>query len=246
MAGNGVRRKVSEFSTSTSSSPGRSAQRRSPPRVVQVARPPRPSGLDERGDTREVVLLDAQVQVPPRLVDEACEPLGQWLARRATEDLVEQVTVGEGVLGDTGAGRMDRSGVRQEVHERLAVVVPEVLGLGRERRETRLVGEQVPHRGGALARAGELGPDGGHRLVEADGTLAHGVEERQRGEGLGDREGHHQRVGGPRRGPVAQSRPSGRTRRPRRGRLRPRRRVPARRRPAGRARRTGGCSRPPP
>ena len=130
--------------------------------------------------------------------------VGERLAGGPAQDFVEQVAVGQGVLGDASTGRMDRGSLREQVHERLAVVVPDLQASSGNTGSTGLVGEQVPHRRGLLAGSGRTRAR--QRQPAGPGPTApsaHGVEERQRGKGLGDREGHHQGVRGPRRGPVS-------------------------------------------
>ena len=122
------------------------------------------------------MLFHAQVQVPPGLVDDARETLSQRFPGRAAEDLVQQVAVGQGVLGNPDTGSVDRDGVGEQVHECFTVVERDVERLQGERREAGLVREQVAHRRRVLAGASELGPDGGDLLVEGDRALADRVQ----------------------------------------------------------------------
>jgi hypothetical protein len=131
------------------------------------------------------------------------EPVRELLAGRGADQLVAQVAVGQGVLGAGGAGLVQRGRAGQQRHERLAVVVRHVVGALRERRQPGLVGEHVPHGGGALPVRGVRGPEVGDRLVEGEGSLGDRGEHGEGRERLGHRVGHHQGVGRPRARAVA-------------------------------------------
>jgi len=82
-------------------------------------------------------------------VDEAVGPVEVVVEGRHRErngpaqGLVEQVAIGQRVLGDSRAGGMHRRGGCEEVHQCFPVVEGDPARLVWERREPRLVGQQV-------------------------------------------------------------------------------------------------------
>ncbi|KRE52638.1 hypothetical protein ASG70_14800 [Phycicoccus sp. Soil748] len=118
-------------------------ERRPPPGVREVRSCPVVSGFHQTGDPSEVGLLESQVQVPPGGPGDAREPLRQRHAGGPTQHLVEEVAVGEGVLGDSRARCVDGRSAGQQLHERVPVVVLEARRLLREGRQSGLVREQL-------------------------------------------------------------------------------------------------------
>ena len=202
MAGNDVVRHRSEPRTAGSSSPTGLVMAGPQQRVVGVAA--RPAGLhrDRVGHPAEVSSGDAEVQVPAVPGGDAGEPVGEVLPGGEPDQLVAEVAVGQRVLGAGGPGFVDRRRVGEELDQRVAVVEGDVRGRLGERGQPGLVREDVPDRRRLLAVGGVRRPQVGDGLVEAQGSLGHRGQHGQRGERLGARVGHRQRVGGPGPGAV--------------------------------------------
>ena len=130
------------------------------------------------------------------------EPVGEVVAGGPADEGVAEVAVGEGVLGDGGAGLERRGRLGEQRRQTGEVVEREVGGGIREHGQAGRVVEDLPDGGGALAVRGVLGPDVGHRLVQHEPPVGDHVEDGQGCEGLRDRVGHDEGVGRPRHAAV--------------------------------------------
>ena len=106
------------------------------------------------------------MQIPTGPGRDACEPLDKWFTGGSAQHFVEQVTVGQGVLGDSVTWRMNWSSGCQKVNEALTVAVSTRAASSGKAGSPGLVREQVPHSRGVLAGSSELGPHRGDRLLQ--------------------------------------------------------------------------------
>ena len=201
MAGNDVVRQRSEPRTAGSSRPGRPGHGRPPARVVGVARRPARLHRDRVGHPAEVASGDAEVQVPAVPVGDPGEPLGERPRRWRA-----------GPAGRTGGRRSGRARRRRCPGSWTGVA--SASSRTRASRSSKATSVAASGNAGSpawcastcrtvvacLPWRGVRRPQVGHALVEAEGALGDRGEHGQRGERLGARVGHHQRVGGPRAG----------------------------------------------